>query len=106
MQTLWQTLYDAGADLVINGHEHSYERLKPMTASGVSASWDLGMREFVVGTGGAGLYGFGKVLTPSQVRNSSTHGVLKLTLNSTSYDWQFIPVAGKTFQDSGSTRCR
>jgi hypothetical protein len=90
--------------LVINGHDHEYERFAPMNASGSAVS--KGMREFVVGTGGAGLYKFGTILSTSQVHNSSTNGVLKLTLRSTGYDWQFIPVAGKTFTDSGSSSCR
>ena len=103
-QTLWKTLYDAGAELVISGHEHHYERFKEMNASGTASS--PGLREFVVGTGGASHYSFGSILSTSQVRNSSTYGVLKLTLNSTSYSWKFIPVAGKTFTDSGTTNCR
>ena len=103
-QTLWKTLYDAGAELVINGHEHNYERFKQMNASGSAVS--RGLREIVVGTGGAGLYGFGTIRSASEVRNSSTHGVLKLTLNSTSYSWKFVPVAGKSFTDSGTTSCR
>jgi calcineurin-like phosphoesterase family protein len=103
-QTLWKTLYDAGAELVISGHEHHYERFKEMNAYGTASS--PGLREFVVGTGGASHYSFGSILSTSQVRNSSTYGVLKLTLNSTSYSWKFIPVAGKTFTDSGTTNCR
>jgi acid phosphatase type 7 len=103
-QTLWKTLYDAGAELVLNGHEHHYERFKQMNASGSAVS--KGLREIVVGTGGAGLYGFGTIRSASEVRSSSTHGVLKLTLGSTSYSWNFIPVAGKTFRDSGTTSCR
>jgi hypothetical protein len=101
---LWRALYYAGADLVINGHEHHYERFKPMDHSGYGAT--SGLRQIVVGTGGAGLYGFGTVHPSSQVRNASTYGVLKLTLNTTSYAWNFIPVAGKTFTDSGTTSCR
>ena len=102
-QTFWKILYDAGAEIVINGHEHNYERFKEMNASGTASS--PGLREFVVGTGGASHYSFGSALSTSQVRNSSTYGVLKLTLNSTSYSWKFVPVAGKTFTDSGTTNC-
>jgi hypothetical protein len=101
---LWQTLYNAGAELVINGHEHDYERFTQMNANGNPVR--SGMREIVAGTGGAGLYSFGKILSTSQVHNSSTHGVLKLTLNPTSYSWKFVPVAGKTFTDGGTTNCR
>ena len=103
-QTLWKTLYDAGAELVLSGHEHHYERFKQMNASGSAVP--KGMRQFVVGTGGASLYGFGSIRSTSEVRNASTHGVLKLTLNSTSYSWKFVPIAGKTFTDSGTTSCR
>lgn len=103
MQTMWQVLYDAGAELVLNGHEHNYERFTEMDASGSAVS--QGLREFVVGTGGAGLYPFGSILSTSQVRNNSAFGVLKLTLNAGSYDWQFVPVAGATFTDGGSSAC-
>ncbi len=104
MQTLWKTLYDARAELVINGHDHDYERFTQMNASGSAVS--SGLREIVVGTGGASHYSFGSPLSTSQVRNSTTYGVLKLTLNSTSYSWKFVPVAGKTFTDTGTTSCR
>jgi acid phosphatase type 7 len=102
-QALWETLYLGGAELVLNGHEHHYERFAQMNTAGVAVS--SGLREIVVGTGGASLYGFGTIRSASEVRNSSTHGVLKLALSSTSYSWQFIPVAGKTFTDSGATLC-
>jgi hypothetical protein len=102
-QTLWQVLYNAGVELVINGHEHNYERFAEMNASGAAVS--PGLREIVAGTGGQSHYGFGTPLAASQVRNSSTFGVLKLTLRSNGYDWQFVPVAGATFTDSGSTNC-
>jgi hypothetical protein len=103
MQTLWQVLYDAGAEVVVNGHEHNYERFAEMNASGASVS--QGLREFVVGTGGAGLYPFGTPHPASQVRGNTAYGVLKLTLRPGSYDWEFVPVAGSTFTDSGSSSC-
>ena len=103
MQTLWQILYEAEAELVLTGHEHNYERFAEMNASGAAAA--QGLREIVVGTGGVNHYPFGSVLSTSQVRNSSTFGVLKLTLNATSYDWEFVPTAGSTFMDSGSSNC-
>ena len=74
-----------------------------MNSKGQAAA--KGLREIVVGTGGVGHYGFGSPLLTSQVRNSTTYGVMKLTLNATSYSWKFIPVAGKTFTDSGTTNC-
>lgn len=104
MRPSWQALYAANADLVINGHDHDYERFAPQRPSGAADS-ARGIREFVVGTGGTTLRPFGTIKPNSQVRNANTHGVLKLTLHATSYDWNFVPVAGKTFTDSGRTSC-
>jgi hypothetical protein len=103
MQWIWSILHNAGAELVINGHAHNYERFKEMNVYGGAAS--PGLRQIVVGTGGSDLHSFGSPLSTSQVRNSSTHGVLKLTLTSTSYSWQFVPIAGQSFTDSGTTNC-
>ena len=101
MQQLWQDLYDGGADIVLGGHWHNYERFAPMNASR-HADPTFGVRQFVVGTGGAALTGFGTILPTSEVRNSSTYGVMKFTLHASSYDWQFVPIAGQTFTDSGT----
>ena len=90
--------------MVLNGHDHHYERFAPQTPSGVPDS-ARGIREFVVGTGGAERYGIRTVQPNSQVRNADTFGVLKLTLHASSYDWKFVPEAGKSFTDSGTTSC-
>jgi hypothetical protein len=103
MQAIWQILYNAGAELVVNSHEHHYERFAEMNTSGAAVS--SGLREIIVGTGGAALYPFGTPKAASQIRNNTTYGVLKLTLRSTGYDWQFVPIAGATFTDSGSSNC-
>ncbi len=104
-QTLWDTLYQYGADVVVNGHKHSYERLAPQNPAALLDTV-YGIREFVVGTGGTGLDGGSPPpVLNSQVRNTTTWGVLKLTLNSGGYTWQFIPVAGQTFADAGSGLC-
>ncbi len=102
-QALWQILYAAGAELVINGHEHNYERFAPMNATGQADP--LGLREFVVGTGGRNHYSFGTILPNSQVHDDTSFGVLKLTLHPGSYDWQFVPATGNTFTDNGSGTC-
>jgi len=102
--TFWQDLQAAGAEIVLNGHSHSYERFAPQDAAGNLAS--NGLREFVVGTGGEEL---GPWVTTQPHRDAGTDaafGVLKLTLHPTSYDWQFVPVAGQTYSDSGSAACR
>ena len=105
LRAFWNLLYAAGADIVLSGHRHNYERFARQSPTGV-ADPVRGIRQFVVGTGGTGLSSFGStVAANSQVRNDRTHGVLRLTLNPTSYDWQFVPIAGQTFTDSGSTSC-
>jgi len=104
MRPIWRILYAAGADVVLSGHEHNYERFAPQDPSGVPDP-QRGIREFVVGTGGESHYPFGAPLPTSEVRNAETFGVLKLTLHPTSYDWVFVPVAGETFTDSGSGAC-
>ena len=100
---LWVDLYAAGADIVLNGHDHDYERFNKQNSSGVVAA--NGIREFVVGTGGRALRPFTTIAANSEVRNATTFGVLRLTLHASSYDWQFMPVAGSTFTDSGSAVC-
>jgi acid phosphatase type 7 len=95
---LWTTLARGGADLVLAGHDHHYERLAPFE----------GIRSFVVGSGGRSHY---PVLRPlsrpkSVVVDFLTYGVLRLTLRSEGYDWRFVPVRGSTFTDTGSSRCR
>jgi calcineurin-like phosphoesterase family protein len=104
MRPTWEALYAANADVVISGHDHNYERFAPQNPQG-RADTSRGIREFVVGTGGKELRPFRTIRPNSQVRNATTHGVLKLTLNPTSYDWKFVPVAGTSFTDSGSTSC-
>jgi hypothetical protein len=100
----WDALYEHGADVVLNGHDHVYERFAPQTP-GAAADPARGIRQFTAGTGGRGLYSFGTIKPNSEVRQSNTLGVLKLTLRATSYDWEFVPVAGGTFADSGTGQC-
>ncbi len=103
-QAIWQDLYDAGAELILVGHEHNYERFAPQTPAGV-ADPARGIREFVAGTGGESHYPFGTPIANSEVRDNTTFGVLKLTLSAGAYSWEFVPVAGSTFTDSGSGTC-
>jgi hypothetical protein len=104
VRPFWEALYKANADVVLSGHEHDYERFAPQNPYGAFDS-ARGIREFVVGTGGTYLRPFGTIKPNSQSRNASAHGVLKLTLNSSGYAWKFVPVAGKTFTDSGTASC-
>ncbi|MFN0283748.1 MAG: DNRLRE domain-containing protein [Kineosporiaceae bacterium] len=104
MKTLWQLLYDNHADLVLAGHDHTYERFAPQDANG-HLDDARGLRSFIVGTGGSNHTSFVTTAANSEVRDATTFGVLSLTLHPTSYDWTFLPEAGKTFTDSGSTAC-
>ena len=104
VRPFWEALYKANADVVLSGHDHNYERFAPQNPYGAFDS-ARGIREFVVGTGGTYLRPFGTIKPNSQSRNASTPGVLKLTLNSGGYAWKFVPVASKTFTDSGTASC-
>lgn len=101
---IWDALYDAHADLVLNGHEHVYERFAKQDPSGQAA--DQGIRQITVGTGGNGeLYELGTPIANSQVRANDSRGVLRLALHDGSYSWGFEPVVGDTFRDSGADTC-
>jgi len=101
----WQDLYNANATIVLNGHDHDYERFAPQDPDG-KADPARGIREFVVGTGGNHERIFAAFPDHnSEVRMTGTFGVLKLTLHAHGYDWEFIPEAGKSFRDSGKDNC-
>jgi hypothetical protein len=104
MKPLWQALYDANADVVIGGHDHNYERFAPQNPDGRSDA-ARGIREFVVGTGGKNHRPILLAKPNSELRNADAFGVLKLSLRTGGYDWQFVPEAGKTFVDSGTGTC-
>src|SRR5207302_2093847 len=103
-QPLFQDLYDAGAEVVVVGHDHDYERFAPQSPNGVADSLH-GIREFVAGTGGGGLFAAHTPVANSEVLNDNTIGVLKLTLRTSGYTWKFLPIPGKTFTDEGSGSC-
>ncbi|MBF4768732.1 chitobiase/beta-hexosaminidase C-terminal domain-containing protein [Nocardioides agariphilus] len=102
-QAIWQALYDTGVDVVLNGDRHWYERTAPINGSGQADAVN-GVRQFIVGTGGAGLDTPGRASAVTQALDATTHGVLRLTLRNGSYAWEFAPDEG-TFTDAGSTSC-
>ena len=104
LKPFWEDLYAAHADLVLAGHEHSYERFAPQNPDG-QADAKNGIREIVIGTGGRSHDILGLATPNSEVRHWETYGVLKLALSPGSYTWEFIPEEGKTFTDSGSGAC-
>src|SRR5215208_6813704 len=104
LHAFWSDLYKAGAEVVLSGHSHDYERFAPRNGGGKTSK--IGIRQFVVGTGGAFMTGLGSSrLGGSRVAQNHTFGVLKLTLHARRYNWRFVPIAGKTWTDSGSGRC-
>jgi len=90
--------------VVLSGHEHNYERFAAQDPEG-RADPQRGIREFVVGTGGKSHYPIVDPIANSELHNDESYGVLKLTLKPKSYEWQFVPVEGETFSDSGSAQC-
>jgi hypothetical protein len=105
IDSLWRLLYKSHVDVVLNGHEHNYERFAPLDPDG-RLDEQHGIREFVVGTGGAQLIElFLGVRSNSQARESTSYGVLALTLASRSYEWQFLSAPGGTSLDRGSAAC-
>jgi hypothetical protein len=103
MKQMWRLLDDSGVDLVLTGHEHSYERFAPQDADGRPDP--LGMRQFVVGTGGAERRPFAAIQANSEARNHDTWGVLRLLLRSSRYEWDFLPAEGGSFTDHGTSEC-
>jgi hypothetical protein len=101
VKPFWTELYRARADVVLNGHDHDYERFKLQDPSGRATT--TGIREFVVGTGGRSLYNF-STIDANSVKRVKSFGVLFLTLHPDGYDWRFVNTAG-TIADSGSRAC-
>jgi hypothetical protein len=103
MRAIWKLLHDHGADLVVAGHDHNYQRFVPLDGD-LRRSPATGMRQFVVGTGGASHYSF--AATGATVVRGAAWGVLKLTLAPDKYDWEFVAVPGQGFHDAGTAQCR
>jgi acid phosphatase type 7 len=104
VKPLYQALYDYKADVLLVGHDHDYERFALQDPEG-ALDPVRGIRQFVVGTGGKSFHNFSTIQPGSEARNNDTFGVLKLVLSPTSYEWRFVPEAGKTYTDTGSTPC-
>ena len=97
-------LHARGAEVVLAGHDHTYQRWAPLAPSG-AVDPARGVREFVVGTGGRSHYANGAARPGLEVADDTTSGVLELTLRAGRYDWRFLPIAGRTFTDAGSQAC-
>jgi hypothetical protein len=104
MSDLWRILDRHGADLILSGHVHNYERFAPLDADGNPHPTGR-MRQIAVGTGGRVLTGFAAIEAGSEVHDESSHGVLHLTLREDGYTWDFVPVDGDAFTDHGEALC-
>jgi hypothetical protein len=102
---VWETLAAYGVSVVVAGHDHIYERFAPLDPDGTPDSV-RGIRQFVVGTGGASRYGIQATLPGSEAHSTNTFGVLRLSLLPTRYRWEFIPVLASGFVDRGDATCR
>jgi hypothetical protein len=103
MRDAWRLLQQWGAEIVLSGHDHTYERFAPQDADGRATP--SGLRQFVVGMGGYSLYDLGRRQANSEVFENKTWGVIKFTLKKNSYEWEFVPIDGQTFRDFGSGTC-
>ena len=103
VRDIWEVLYEYGVEIVMNGHDHMYQRYSPQDPSG-RLDPVRGIRQFVVGTGGCYVYGFERP-QPNVEAQASVHGVLHLTLRPDGYDWEFIAVPGAGYSDRGSGPC-
>jgi hypothetical protein len=102
-KVLWDTLYAHGVDVIVNAHQHHYERLAPMNPAGARDD-ARGIREFNSGLGGASAL-MPSTRHPLSESIGTDFGILQLTLRATDYDWKFIPIAGQTFTDAGTGAC-
>lgn len=103
MLDLWRVLYSMGVEIVLNGHDHLYERFAPQTPEGIPDPVK-GIRQFTVGTGGVPPYGVSRLAANSEVI-ASVWGVASFTLQDDGYRWEFIPVEGEAFRDWGTGVC-
>jgi len=103
-QAIWEALYEYGADVVLGGHDHNYERFAPQNPAGELAP-TRGIRQFIVGTGGTSQRAMGTIQPNSEVTAVEAWGVLKFALHATSYDWEFVSIENQTFRDSGNRPC-
>lgn len=104
MEDAYRVMYEHGVDVLLGGHDHHYERFAPQDPA-ARRDDRRGIRQFVVGTGGAPTYRVRELLPNSEVRDNRTHGVLRLELRPRDYSWEFVPVRARTFVDRGTSRC-
>jgi hypothetical protein len=103
-EPFWRAAAEAGADVVVNGHDHHYERFVPLDADG-NPDLQNGIQSFIVGTGGAWLFNVLDPLPVTEALDNTSFGVMVFKLYPGRYDWQFVPAQGGEFTDAGSGVC-
>ena len=104
VKDVFRALYDGGVDVLLGGHDHTYERFVPQDPDG-RADPARGVRQFVVGTGGAPMYAFRRQISAnSETHQNRVHGVLRLVFHADGYDWEFVGV-GEGYSDKGHGAC-
>lgn len=104
VKPFWDLLYEYGADVIVNGHSHIYERYAPQNPD-LKIDYESGLVQFIVGTGGAFFEDLKTIQANSQAKITQTHGILVFELYEDRYDWGFLPVDGVSFFDSGTMYC-
>lgn len=103
MSPIWEALVAGGTDIVLNGHDHLYERFGKLDKDGVPDK--TGTRQFIVGTGGQNFYNFPKIIEGSEFRDNLNHGLIKISLDAAKYSWEFIGINDVGVIDSGNDTC-
>jgi acid phosphatase type 7 len=101
---VFPTLYEAGVDVILSAHDHHYERFAPQDPEG-RVDLERGVRQFVVGTGGAPSYPLRERAPNSEILGNHVRGVLRLVFHPDAYEWEFVPVQGRRFRDAGRGTC-
>jgi acid phosphatase type 7 len=97
-------MYEMGVDVIVSGDAHHYERFSPMNPEG-KLDAERGVRQFVVGTGGASHTALAGRWRTTEVRENTTFGITRFFLRDGGYSWRFVPIAGGTFTDTGDWTC-
>lgn len=103
-QAFWRIASEYGAEIVVNGHDHYYERFAPLDQDG-NVNFETGIRPFIVGTGGAWLFELDEPLAITEARDNTSFGVIKFLLYPDRYEWEYVAADGSPFTDSGTGTC-
>jgi hypothetical protein len=100
----WEVLYEYGAEIVVNGHNHIFEVFSPQSPD-LKPDPERGITQFIVGTGGASHYPYTDIKPNSILRDNTTFGIIKFQLHENHYEWEFITAEEDGFTASGEGFC-